>query len=437
MTENNSIDNQSPAAGQADPVAPLYGSPDQPSTAADTALDATAATTAPDPYGTAPSAQGPVSPTVDAPPPDVQAPAAKPPKPNRGFLHGLGLGAGAGAGFAIVLTIGSILSTIIMAATFAVLLSTNLESGENLETVWGKETAAKTIRAFRVNGMILADSSSGGLADAGTYGYEIAVEIDKLDADDADGLLLLMNTPGGVINGSWAIADAVSRYQERTGHKVAAYVEGESASGGMLAMAGADVIYADHGAWIGSIGVYIGPLQQYKNVTGVDGGILSGGVTAEQITQEYITKGDGKTFGDPYRPLTESERAMLEDSIEAPYEQFVAHVSQGRGIPADTIKNVFGAHIFDASDAAANHLIDAELDRVDAFRQIAKDFGLNPDDVKIEAPTTPGVLETLLGASARVPGVAPAASAGGLSQAVCGSTPTALVFAGDRTAVCG
>ena len=45
----------------------------------------------------------------------------------------------------------------------------------------------------------------------GTYGYEVADVLDGLTAEDADGIVLMLDTPGGTVTGSKAIADAVDR----------------------------------------------------------------------------------------------------------------------------------------------------------------------------------------------------------------------------------
>ena len=128
------------------------------------------------------------------------------------------------------------------------------------ETVWGEATPTSRLIAVPVTGVILGGASDGATFGGSTYGYEVADTIDALEADDADGLILELNTPGGTIYGSRAIADAVERYQERTGHQVMAHVQGMSASGGVYAMAGADQIVADHGSLVGSIGVVMGPV---------------------------------------------------------------------------------------------------------------------------------------------------------------------------------
>ncbi|MGO4957767.1 S49 family peptidase [Luteococcus sp. Sow4_B9] len=372
-----------------------------------------------------------------------------PQKPDGWFRKGLGLGAGGALGAGGVLLglsiVGSMITGAILAAATSGLseLSTPSAQTTSYETVWGKADASKTLRAIDVRGAIMAGGDQGMGLTAATYGYEVADTIDKIGKDDTDGLVLRMDTPGGTINGSRAIGEAVERYQERTGKKVLAVVEGMSASGGMFAMAPADKIVADHGTLIGSIGVISGPFEQYKDVKAIDGGLLGGGVTTEGgITAEYITQGKGKDFGNPYRAMTPEERKVWTDGLAKEYAGFVGWVSKYRNIPEATIRNDLGAHIFDPQTAKEKKLVDDVMNRDQAYREAATMNGLDPEDTKLEAATPPGFLDTLLGAEARIYGQAPAATAEKgqpvrVTSVICTGSPQVLAWNGPTTQFCG
>ena len=379
-----------------------------------------------------------------APPPSPQpvwlpaAPAPAPAPAKGGFARGFGAGAGAGIGLGTVLAIGMVVSALIF-GVLAGASSVAAGGATPLETVWGSETARNQIRAIRVSGVILADSSDGSTLTGGTYGYEVAAQIDALGADDAAGLLLLVNTPGGSINGSKALADAIARYQERTKKKVVAHVQGMSASGGMYAMAGADEIIADYGSLIGSIGVIFGPFEQYRDVKATTGTLFTEGyVTTGGIEYFYLTEGKDKDFGNPFREMNAGERANLQAGLANVYDDFVTWVSTSRQIGRDVITEQLGAHIFDPESAIANGLIDSQMGVDEAYRRAASVMGVDPADTRVVTPAAPGVLEQLLGAEARVPGHALPLEAGGVaSTAICGTTPRALVFHGEPARVCG
>lgn len=363
------------------------------------------------------------------------------PKPPGTFRRAFGWGAGIGTGLAVVITALSVLSTISMVIGLVVIAATAGSQSSTTTTIWG--SGDSTLRAIRIEGTILADGSDGGLLSSGTYGYQIASEIDSLTTDDASGLILLVNTPGGSISGSKAIADSIIRYQERTGQQVFVHISEMSASGGVYSTAPADQIIADHGTLIGSIGVVMGPFAHYDGVTAVGSTLLEAGVTTSGgITQEYFTAGTGKDFGNPFRAISDAERAHYQAGIDAEYAKFVDQVSTHRSIPADTIRDEFGAFLFDPDAAQANGLIDAVMGRDEFFAHAATEAGLNPDETRVEAAVTGDGLAALLGVGQLHPvGQAPAVEQGEgitpvLSRTVCSGTQP-LVYAGDLRAVCG
>ncbi len=357
----------------------------------------------------------------------------------RGFGTGFGVALGAGA-VLLALSLVSLIGLVGMSALASVAAPTPASAG--YKTIWGPTTAKSVMRAVHISGAIMGSASDGVSLSGGTYGYEVADMIDKLGKDDAKGLVMIMNTPGGTIYGSKAIADAVARYKERTGHKVVAYVEAMSASGGMYAMAGADHIISDYGTLVGSIGVIAGPFERYKDVTGVDGGLLGSGVQAGSITSEYLSQGKGKDFGNPYRDMNAEERKVFTDGMAREYAAFVDHVAAGRKIPAATIRNELGAYIYDPATAKEKKLIDDVMGRDAAFRKAAELNGLDPAQTRIEAKEAPSFLDALLGAEQRVYGQAPAAVPIGGQPAkatavICSGTPMVLAISGDPARICG
>lgn len=353
----------------------------------------------------------------------------------RGFGLGLGASLGAGLGLAAV-GVGSI---VVLVVVLVGLVAGGGETGTSApvtETVWGDPTDEAVLIAVPVTGVILGGESDGATFGGSTYGYEVAETIDALEADDADGLVLELNTPGGTIYGSRAIADAVERYQERTGNQVLAHVQGMSASGGVYAMAGADQIVADHGSLVGSIGVVMGPFERYRDVVGIPGTLLEPGVTTEGgITQEYLTRGRGKDLGNPYRDLTEEERAVLGGNLDREYAAFVAWVSEARGIPAQTVVDDLGAYLFDGQAAVDLGLIDDVMGREEAYRYAAELNDADPSATRVERVAGPGLLESLL--SARSGAEAP--GAGTLQpgrSTVCTGAPLVLAHHGELAAAC-
>lgn len=375
------------------------------------------------------------------PPPGPQY-ASQPPRPAKkgAFARGFGGGLGLGVGLGTLLLVTSVASTLMLVVSLAALTPSAAGSASSsLTTVWGSGT--DSLRAFNVSGAIMSDATDGAVLAAGTYGNEVAKQLDELTADDAAGVVLLVNTPGGSIGGSRAISDAVERYQERTDNKVLAYVTSMSASGGVYATATADEIISDYGALVGSIGVIYGPFAQYTDVVATSGNLFESGVTTTGgITEEYLTAGTAKDFGNPYRPMTDEERAHFTRGLDIEYDNFVSHVATNRDIPAETIVNELGAYLFDPETAKEQGLIDDIMGKDAFFRYAAESAGLDPENTRVEAVRMPSAWESLLGAE-RAYGQAPAVEQGpgvvpALSTAFCGGGQP-LAYAGELAAVCG
>ena len=319
-------------------------------------------------------------------------------------------------------------------------------SGVNRDYLAGDRSGSVRLVAVPVFGGILGEERGGGgfLSSAAgvTYGYNVKETLLQLAEDeDVDGILLELDSPGGTIFGSKAIADGVAEYRERTGNPVLAYVSGISASGGMYAMAGADEIVADHGTLIGSIGVIFGPFVTYDGVTAVEGPFFSGAVTAESIEYEYLTAGRGKDFGSPYRDLTAEERKTLEEALDNAYDAFVSHVANGRDITEASIKNDLGALIFGEQQARERGLIDTIGNRDEAHQRLAELAGAEGDDWRLDRATggPSGFFDLLLGSAEAVANTGaadPAREPTATLPSMCTGTATMLTYHGNPADLC-
>ena len=222
-----------------------------------------------------------------------------------------------------------------------------------------------------------------------TYGYSIKETLADLAEDDSiKGVLLLMNTPGGTINGSKAIADGVSAYQEATQKPVYAYVQSISASGGMWSMAGADRIIADEGSLVGSIGVILGNLLYYDDPVAVDQGILFGGVeTRGGIKSTTLAAGDGKDFGNPYRQPSDKELSAIQANLDDLYDLFRAHVAEQRGLSDEAIRDL-GAMVYSPRRAQEFGLVDDVADFDSALAALAESAGLGDEFAAVQRSFT-------------------------------------------------
>ncbi len=390
--------------------------------------------TAPTPPPPGDPSQAPSAPTMQMQRPVQQAPAA-PVKQHLSYWQFLLRAITA----AVVAPIGFVITTILFFAmvagcTAAIAAddtgSIDADPLASTEHIDGVSGSADVVLVVDVSGVILAEGSGaspfGGVIAGGDT---IKEQLEAAAADpDVEAVILRLNTPGGSVVGSELITDGVAAVQA-AGKPVVAHVTEISASGGMWAMAPADHIVASNGALVGSIGVILGPLQRFNDVVAIDGGILGGGVeTTGGIDQFFITAGDGKDAGNPFRDLTDDEQEMFQNLVDGSYEDFVDHVATNRDLPPATITDELGAGIFTASDAVDNGLID-ETGNLDRAHEIAAELAGLGDSYDVREITDDfGIFGSLLGANSEMP-------AADLSS-ICSPTPRAHAYFGDLAAWC-
>lgn len=254
--------------------------------------------------------------------------------------------------------------------------------------VHGNENADQTLHSIPISGVILGESYDLGGIDAlslsgVTYGYDIKDELVRLaDEKEGDGVILEIHSPGGTIYGTQAIVDGVAYYKEKTGNPVVAYVGSIAASGGYWAATSADAVIADSGTGVGSIGVIQGPFKHYDAVLNENYGAFLGGVeTKNGITTEYITAGNSKDLGNPYRPLSDIERSKLQKGVDNAYSLFVAQVAKARNITEQEVREEIGAFVYDEQQAKEIKLIDEVGSKEFSYSFLAEKVGL--DDYKV------------------------------------------------------
>lgn len=280
---------------------------------------------------------------------------------------------------------------------------TNLEGTTPLLHYSGQADSENKIAVIPIHGLILTEQSTDPLSSwfetQVTYGYDVKQLLHELaDKDEIKAIFLHLDTPGGTVVGSKAIADGVALYKEKTGKPVYAYVSGMAASGGYWAMAGADKIVADTGTSIGSIGVIYGPFKFYDGVTEENFGAFTGGVvTQDGIDTSYITAGIYKDVGSPYREMTAEEQAILQEGVDDAYTTFVDHVSKGREIAPDDIRFGIGAMIYGEQQAGRLGLIDAVGSKETAQADLLTTLGIEGEDFEFIMPASElGFLEGLM-----------------------------------------
>jgi protease-4 len=273
------------------------------------------------------------------------------------------------------IVVGGILLIFLTTCGISTIVAASSGGGRSAATppvLLGEAGASKTIQEIRIEGPILTHEpgqsgpfsfGSGGV----TYGYAVQKQLfDAAEDDSVHAVLLRVSTPGGTLTGSEAIHRGVLAVKE-AGKPIVAYVDGISASGGVWSTAAADKIFADHGSIIGSVGIIAGGILQYDDPVALTG-FLSGVETRGGIRLNLTTAGRGKDIGNPFRPMTDEERATLQAMADEFYERFLTHVETNRNMPRARVRDEFGASIFANGAAERNGYIDGTK----TYREVAE-----------------------------------------------------------------
>ena len=160
-------------------------------------------------------------------------------------------------------------------------------------------------------------------------------------------ILLYTDSPGGYVDGTAEAANAISDLVA-SGFPVVAYASGMMASGAYWLGSQASAVYSDPTADIGSIGVRLSLMN------------LSAYFADKGITVETFTTGTYKDACNPYRPMTDADRAYFQKSVDSTLQDFAAGVAKGRKkMSADMLARVTSeAAVYSPREALALGLID-------------------------------------------------------------------------------
>ena len=188
-----------------------------------------------------------------------------------------------------------------------------------------------------------------GEIDAGSEGEmnsnDIVKELNKLaNNDDVKAVVLRVNSPGGSAFGSEQMWFAAK--QLRNKKPLIVSMSDYAASGGYYMSCIADTIVAQPTTLTGSIGIF----GMFPNFAGV----------ADKIGVNFSTvkTNDIADLGNTMRPMTDSERAIIQNHVNRGYELFISRCAEGRNTSNDEIKLVAEGRVWTGSDALSIGLVD-------------------------------------------------------------------------------
>ena len=219
-------------------------------------------------------------------------------------------------------------------AVLAVLAWTFLSDRLHANAPAGPHTALVEVR-----GEIAADTEASA---------ELLVSAlkDAFEDDGAQAVVLRINSPGGSPVQAGIVYDEIKRLKALHHKKVYAVVEEMCASGAYYIAAAADDIYTDKASVVGSIGVLM------------DSFGFNGVMEKYGIERRLLTAGVNKGIGDPFSPLTDTQRAYLQTTLDQIHQQFIAVVKEGRGERLKETPDTFSGLFWNGEEAIKLGLAD-------------------------------------------------------------------------------
>ena len=190
---------------------------------------------------------------------------------------------------------------------------------------------------------------------------QIVEQLDSfIDNPSVKAIVIRITSPGGSVGPSQEIYDKISMASEKK--QVVASMADVAASGGYYVAAAADRIVANPGTITGSIGV----IAQFPNMTELFEKI--------GVSQSVIKSGEFKDVGNPLRPMTAPERALMQGVIDDVYDQFVTAIVEGRNMDRETVLPYADGRIFTGKQALAYGFVD-ELGGLEVAIKVAGELG--------------------------------------------------------------
>ncbi|UBM57900.1 signal peptide peptidase SppA [Marinilongibacter aquaticus] len=223
-------------------------------------------------------------------------------------------------------------------------------------------------RKKRVAVILAQGDIVSGKGDSGSIGAQSFIDELRKSAEDdkVKAIVLRINSPGG----SALASDLMWREIQLAKKKKPVYASmGDyAASGGYYMAMGCDTIVANPSTITGSIGIFgilLNTQELMNNKLG--------------ITFDAVETHEHANFASSVSPIPESERAMIQNSVNAGYERFTSKAALGRKMKLDDLKAIASGRVWTGTQAKENGLVDVLGNLNDAIELAAKRAGIEED----------------------------------------------------------
>lgn len=211
--------------------------------------------------------------------------------------------------------------------------------------------AGCNVVGINVHGCIMtyapaADEGTSGVpegCDAMTVSEEIIGTLEQASQhSNIRAVLLDIDSTGGQAQAAVEIEDALTM----AGLPSVAWIRGYGDSAAYWVASAASTIIASKESDIGSIGV----TSSYTDYSRQN--------ASEGITYNSISTGKYKDMGNPDKPLTQEERAVIEKSLRITLDNFAQTIAQNRDLPVDRVRELADGSTWLGKEALSLGLID-------------------------------------------------------------------------------
>ena len=239
------------------------------------------------------------------------------------------------------------------------------------------------VAVIRLSGTIAESTQQGLLMPPVISPKLVRHYLIKAERDHAvKAVVLRLDSPGGSAAASQEIASEVHRFKKETRKPVVISMGDIGASGGYYISAYADRIVANPGTLTGSIGV----ISHFVYIEGL--------LDKLGLELETIKTGKHKDMG--IWPLTEEQRQIMQDITDDLYEQFVAAVAEGRGLPVAEVRQLATGQLYTGVQALNLGLVDKLGDLETAIELASSLAGITTPEIEEYSPPA-SFIEKLLG----------------------------------------
>ena len=236
------------------------------------------------------------------------------------------------------------------------------------KTIGEKESGY--VAVIRINGAIYGGQETESMlsGSSGASSEEIMRQLQAARLDpQAKSILLRINSPGGSTGATQEISEEMDKIRSSKKPIVVSMGDMCCSAGYWLASKG-NYIFASPATMTGSIGVYM----EYNNIEEL--------MDKLGVKSDKIKSGAHKDILSMYRPMTEEERAMLQDMVDDIYDQFVRTVADGRNMDEAKVRAIADGRILTGKQAQDAGLVDAMGNYYDALAYAASSGGIEENE---------------------------------------------------------